>query len=255
MFIGVDLAWGQRARTGLAAVDDSGRLMSVTQRVSDDAIVTWFDDWHGEPVIAGFDAPIVVPNPTGSRPCEKLVGRYFGRYQASCHPANRSNPAFAHGSRAQHLADRLGLDVNPYASASRVALEVYPHTALVSVFELPRILRYKNKPGRDVALLRAEMMRLVAMLESLADAAVPLDVTTAPEWHQIRQAVDTATRKVDLSKVEDSLDSVVCAYVALLTARTPHAVRVLGNWRDGYIVTPVTQAMGQRIDSDLAAVR
>ena len=53
---------------------------------------------------------------TGNRPCERLIGRYFGRYQAFCHSANTSNPHFAGRSRALRIAQALNLAVDPDSS-------------------------------------------------------------------------------------------------------------------------------------------
>src|SRR5680860_174592 len=114
MFVGVDLAWGQTAKTGLAALDDEGRLLSVTDAVTDEDITAYLQTWTEGPAVVAFDAPMIVNNETGNRPCERLVGRYFGRYHAFCHSANLSNPAFAAGTRAQRLAAVLHLDTVSY---------------------------------------------------------------------------------------------------------------------------------------------
>ncbi len=155
--LGVDLAWGSRARTGLAALDASGRLLDLRDVRTDEEIVDWVSTWAPGPCVVGIDAPIVVRNPTGARHCERLVTRYFGRHHAGAHPANTGNPAFAGGStRALRLAGVLGLDVDPRSASGRRSLEVFPHPATVALFELPSVVRYKDKPGRDLALLNRE---------------------------------------------------------------------------------------------------
>ncbi len=69
-YFGVDLAWGQRNRTGLAVLEAGGRLVdSSTARA--DAEITEFVRRHATTnVVAAVDAPLVVPNATGSRSCE-----------------------------------------------------------------------------------------------------------------------------------------------------------------------------------------
>ena len=58
------------------------------------------------------------------------------------------------------------------------------------------------------------------------------------DWQQLRRSVETATRKSELRRAEDPVDAVMCAYVALFSARRPDDVTVYGDVETGYIVTP-----------------
>jgi predicted RNase H-like nuclease len=249
-YVGVDLAWGQNGMTGLAAVDEHGQLVEVTRARTDGEILAWLEPVTAGPCLVAIDAPIVVRNATGSRPCEKLVGRYFGRYGASCHSSNTANAAFAAGTRALRLTSGLGLDIDPGATAERRAIEVYPHPAIVVLFGLPSVLRYKAKPGRDLALLRGELLRLLAFIETLEAGEVPLRVRDCAAWRQIRQSVEVSATKAALGQVEDSIDAVVCAHIARLADARPGQVRVLGTVSDGYILTPVTPQIAATIDAE-----
>ncbi|WP_198675860.1 DUF429 domain-containing protein [Kribbella monticola] len=239
-FVGVDLAWGQRGSTGLAVIDDSGVLREVATRQTDEEILAWLRPWTDGPCFVAFDAPLIVVNPSGKRLCERLIGQYFGRYGAHCHSANTANPSFADGSRALRLAEALGLEVDPTSTSVRRAAEVYPHPALVALFDLPRILQYKAKPGRDFNHLYAEMLRLAGYLESLADASPPLHLADNADWQSIRKNLDAATRKVDLKRLEDAIDGVVCAYIAWYATIHPTRTRTFGHPATGTILTPVT---------------
>jgi predicted RNase H-like nuclease len=249
LYVGVDLAWGPGV-TGLAAVDSTGDLVAATWMRTDAEILNWLAPRTAGPCLVAIDAPIVVRNATGNRPCEKLVGRYFGGYGASCHSANTVNPAFSGGTRALRLADSLGLDIDPGSAAERRAIEVYPHPAIVALFDLPSIVRYKDKPGRDLSFLRTETQRLLGLLEDLENAPVRLRARPCPAWNEIRCGVETAATKAALGRVQDSIDAVVCAYVARLAHLSPERVRILGTVRDGYILTPVTRRIAGRIDAD-----
>jgi predicted RNase H-like nuclease len=252
-FVGVDLAWGPRNRTGLAVLDGNGRLLDLRTAVTDQEILAWLRPWTAGPCLVAIDAPLVVPNASGQRRCESLVGRYFGRQQAFAHSSNRGNPHFAPVPRALGLADALDLDVDPQSPGARRAVEVYPHPALVSLFDLPVVLRYKNKPGRDLELLRSETLRLLDLMDGLATAAVPLVTAGAPagdEWRRIRQVVTGAGRKSELRRVEDGIDAVVAAYIALYATVAPEHVRVIGTGAEGYILTPVAPEVAVRIDRD-----
>ena len=191
--IGVDLAWGARAWTGLARLDGDGRLLEAFRVRSDEQIVHHVREWAGAAALVAIDAPLIVRNASGARPCERLMGRYFGRFHAAPYPANTENPAFRDGARALRLARALGLEVGPDSTAPRRAIEVYPHPAIVSLFDLPRVLTYKQKPGRDLAHLRAELLRLLDLLEGAARHDVPVFVADCPDWLAIRRQVETAT--------------------------------------------------------------
>jgi predicted RNase H-like nuclease len=108
----------------------------------------------------------------------------------------------------------------------------------VALFRLPRTLKYKAKPGRDVGQLKSQLLLLMDGLEALAAAAVPLHVVSHEGWVELRRKVETAQRKCELRRAEDPIDAVVCAYVALYAERCPTKVTIYGNLATGYIVTP-----------------
>jgi predicted RNase H-like nuclease len=249
-YVGIDLAWGARATTGLAVLDEAGDLLDVSAARSDEQVQDWLGRWAPGPCLVAIDAPLIVRNASGRRTCETLVTRHFARFHAGCHSSNTAMAHFADGGRALRLAGAAGLDMDPTSTADRRAIEVYPHPALVSLFDLPRILRYKSKPGRDLGLRRGELTRLLDLLEDLEQARPRMRVRRHPGWRDIRAAVAGAIRKADLDRVEDSVDAVVCAYVGLHFDGAPARRRVLGSFADGYIVTPVTPGMGAAIDAD-----
>ncbi|HVQ87135.1 MAG TPA: DUF429 domain-containing protein [Actinomycetes bacterium] len=249
-YLGVDLAWGPRATTGIAAVNASGELLHLAPVGPDDAIFALLRSWAPDACLIAFDAPLVVKNLTGKRDCERLVTKYFGGYNAGCHPSNLSMPHFAEGPRAMRICTELGLDFDPSSTSRRRAIEVYPHPAIVSLFNLSRIVQYKHKSGRSFEFLREESIRLIGMIESLQSAPVQLLVTAHPDWMSLRQSVEHATRKVELKRVEDCIDAVICAYVALLVDQAPDDLRVIGDMASGYIVTPVSAEVARAIDAD-----
>jgi predicted RNase H-like nuclease len=251
--VGADLAWGHRGGSGLAVLDEAGSLLALGRVRTDDEIDDWIRHEAPGPCLVAIDAPLVVRNPTGRRECERLVARHFGRTGAVCHPTNLANPRFADGGRGWALTRRLGLDLSGDAGAARRAVEVYPHAALVELFELPTVLRYKAKPGRDRESLRSETLRLADLVESLAAAAVPARVAEHPGWRSTRAEVAATPTKARLAALQDVLDAVVCAYVALLHHRAPHRTRALGTAADGLLVTPVRPATAARIDAEAAA--
>ena len=244
-FVGVDLAWGQRKPTGLAVLDESGRLVHLSAAGTDDEIVDALAPYVEGDCLVAIDAPLIVANATGNRPAEAALNKDFARFDAGAHPSNTGKPEFRGQPRGARLAARLGLDMNPRSGRARRAIEVYPHPATVALFRLGRTLKYKNKPGRDLAQLRSELVVLIGLLEGLASADLPLRVSghqadrhAATAWQALRSAVETAERKSELRVVEDQVDAVICAYVALVAARAPERTTTYGDFETGYVVTP-----------------
>ena len=237
-FLGVDLAWAGRNPTGVAVVDAAGNLVSVGAVRDDDQVLAALRPYTQGDCLVGFDAPLVVNNQTGQRPAETALNRDFRRFEAGAHPSNTGKPEFADGPRAARLARALDLDMDPRSSATRRAIEVYPHAATVALFRLERTLKYKAKPGRTLDRLKSELLLLMDGVERLAHAAVPLRVIGHEGWIDLRRAVVSAQGKSDLRRAEDPVDAVVCAYVALYAQRHPAGVTIYGDLATGYIVTP-----------------
>ena len=223
-FLGIDLAWGENNPTGLAVLDEEARLRHVSTVRTDAEIAAALAPYAAGRVVAGIDAPLVVTNPSGSRPAEQALSADFRRFHAATHPANTGKPEFADGTRGARVAERLGLTVH------ETALEVYPHAATVALFGLDRILTYKARPGRDLEHLRDQLLRLMELVEGV--------VATDDAWAALRAAVTGATRKSQLRAVEDQVDAVVCAYVAWYADRHPDRVTSYGAPESGVIVTP-----------------
>ena len=237
-FVGVDLAWGPNKPTGVAVLDDAGRLVEVTAGQHDEEIVAALEPYVGGPCVVGIDAPLVVHNATGNRPCEAALNRDFARFDAGTHPSNTGKPEFSDVPRGARLAERLGLDIDPDSAADRRAIEVYPHPATVALFRLGRTLKYKHKAGRSLTQLRGALLDLMHRLEGLADAPAPLKLVHHDGWKALVAKVEQAERKADLRRVEDQVDAVVCAYVALFATREPARTTTYGDFETGYIVTP-----------------
>ncbi|WP_145225161.1 DUF429 domain-containing protein [Rudaeicoccus suwonensis] len=237
-FVGLDLAWGERNRTGIAVLDDAGVLRHLLSVRSEAEIVEGIAAYVGGGCLVGLDAPLVVPNENGNRRAERELNRDFAAFDAGAHPSNRANPAFRESTRGARICAQLGLDMDPDSKGRLRALEVYPHPATVALFGLGRTLKYKNKPGRSIDQLRSELLALTGLLESLSTASPALQLLSHRGWRELVESVQAATRKAQLRYAEDQVDAVVCAYVVLLRQRRPESITTYGDFTDGYIVTP-----------------
>jgi predicted RNase H-like nuclease/ppGpp synthetase/RelA/SpoT-type nucleotidyltranferase len=241
-FVGVDLAWGEKKPTGLAVLDADGKLVHLSAQRDDASILAALEPYVQGRCLVAVDAPLVVANASGNRPCEAALNRDFRRFEAGAHPSNTGKPEFAGTPRGARVADALGLDIDPASRARRRAIEVYPHPATVALFGLGRTLKYKNKPGRPLAELQAELLRLTGYLEGLSSAEPPMRVAGSDDWRALVHAVEQARRKSELRVAEDQVDAVVCAYVALFATRKPELTTTYGDLATGYIVTPTLPA-------------
>lgn len=227
--VGLDLAWSHGRPTGVAAVDRTGRVLASGTVLGDDEILAWVAS-AGEPLVVGIDAPVVVRNPTGMRDAEREIGRAFSRYGAGPYPSNRSLPLFD-PPRAEVLATRAGWSTDAGVAATQerpLAIEVYPHPALVAWFELPRRLAYKRGAER-----RSELDRLCSLLETRRELA--LDEHS--RWPGLRRTV-TDGRGTALKAAEDEVDAIVCAHLAWLWHEVPGALQAYGSPESGVIAAP-----------------
>lgn len=237
MHAGIDLAWGRRARTGIAVVDAAGGLLASTAVHTDQEITDFLDPYAARLATVAVDAPLIVTNRIGQRPCERQIGVVFGRYGAGAHPSNTSNPQFD-PPRAAALAAAQGWKVDPAHvghPGSPVCLEVYPHPAMVGLFELPYTIPYKAKQGRDLPVLKAAFQ---VLLDAMERHFPELDLGSYERWAAVRAVAAGAQRKVDLERIEDELDAIVCAHLAWLWGNRPGALQVYGDVPSGYIVAP-----------------
>lgn len=237
-FVGVDLAWGHRSPTGVAVVDQGGALRYLGVAGDDDDVAARLEPFTRHDCLVAVDAPLVVTNPSGNRPCEAALNRDFRRFEAGAHPANTTLAWFADGGRGARLCAALGLELDPRSPAARRAIEVYPHAASVVLFGLDRTLKYKQKPGRELPHLRSELLLLMDHLETLRTADPTLEVSACPEWAVLKAGVRNAGRKSGLRRAEDPADAVLCAYIARFAAVRPGDVTVYGDPETGCIVTP-----------------
>lgn len=269
-FVGIDLAWGENRPTGVAVLTADGGLQFVGAALHDGEIIAAVSPYVQGECLVAIDAPLIVTNPTGQRPAERALNADFGGFDAGAHSANTGIPVFSSGVRGARIADALGLDMDPSSTASRRAIEVYPHPATVALFRLGRTVKYKHKPNRSFGLLQSELLRLVSLIEGLANVDVSMRVADNSDWARLRRVVEAAITKAELRRAEDPVDAVLCAYIARYATERPDDITIYGDFETGYIVTPTLppnlrpaprqlivepEKTGVGADSDLEEVR
>jgi predicted RNase H-like nuclease len=242
VIVGIDLAWGHRARTGIAVLNPAGELVALESVHTDDEIDAVIASFVSGPCVVGLDAPLLVTNPAGRRPCEAQLTRAFGPQHAGTYPSNTGLAPFADGGRAAALARRHGLDIDatiPSQPGQRRALEVYPHSAAVAVFDLDQVLKYKARKGRTLDSRKEALGRLLELIAGLATRPGLPPLTTSGRCAELSANIAAATTGAALRRLEDPIDAILCAYVGLLflAGRT----WIIGDSESGAIVTPAQE--------------
>lgn len=241
VFIGIDLAWKSSNPSGGAVIRD-GRLVAHTGGLGDNGEIVAFVAEHlaqtGGAVVA-VDAPLRVPNQTGSRLCDTALSADWRRFHAGALPANRERLAEDGVVRGEALTAELVRELRfaeaasiPRRTQARLVCEVFPHPAHIALFGLERILKYKRG---SVDERRAELTRYQTLLRGLRKAEPPLKGTK-----NLLVGVDVAgLRGRVLKEYEDTLDAITCAYVAAyLWEHGPKAAVSYGTLAEGSILVP-----------------
>ncbi|MEH2325540.1 MAG: DUF429 domain-containing protein [Nostoc sp.] len=241
-FIGIDLGWKSQP-SGLCClewIDGQLQLLDLDRKEAIADILAWIDKsvQPDEPAMIAVDAPTLIPNATGSRLADKLSHKYFGKYHAGCYPANKNLP----------FADRtinfgLELESRGFAHAptiepqklGRYQIEVFPHPAIVNLFNLERILKYKKGRLSD---RRLELIKLQNYLLNILPSLSPsLRLSCVGGSFPL----EIPTTGAALKATEDQLDSLICAYVAAYWWYWGEQRNlVLGDDTTGYIIIPQT---------------
>lgn len=253
-FIGVDLAWSSRNPTGLAALRWQNGAASLVEPLpearayTDHEIASYIGHIAATgSVVIAIDAPLTVPNLTGQRPGERALNAVFARFHAGAHPVNRARLAgYNNGTvRGEDLLVQLAtLDIRhdpvlaPHTQ-TRQAFEAYPHPAMVTLFKLDKVLKYKAKPRLSheerLVAFRQYQHHLWCLREMIP--AVTLPESLLSEIHLTKKGRALKT-------YEDQLDAVFCAYIAFYYwwwgATRCH---IFGNLQHGYIVAPIERTL------------
>ena len=238
-FIGIDLGWKSQP-SGLCClelVDLNLNLLDLDRLEAISDVFVWLDNCVQlqDSAIVAVDAPTIIPNLTGSRLPDKLTHKYFGRYHAGCYPANLglafADRTVGFGLELENRSFSHAPEITPQ-KLGRYQIEVFPHPAIVELFKLPLILKYKK--GR-ILERRLELIKLYKYIVDVLPTFTPaLNLNS----HPVLFAEIPTTGKA-LKALEDKLDSLICAYVgAYWWYWGKERNIVLGDRANGYIVIP-----------------
>lgn len=245
-FIGLDLGW-TTGPTGLCCLQfqtQNLQIIDITRITEIENILTWIDTQTPtpQPAIIAVDAPTLIFNQTGMRQPYNLAHKHFGKYHAGCYPANLNRP-FA----TRTIALGIALETRGFIHAptiepqktGRYQIEVYPHPAIINLFQLNKILKYKkgNLEERKKELTKLQNH----ILETLTKIEPKLNLTPTQKTQEIFSDLTKLTGQ-KLKAIEDQLDALICAYIAAHWWYWGHQKNlVLGDQTTGYIIIPTTK--------------
>jgi predicted RNase H-like nuclease len=238
-FIGIDLGW-KTGESGLCFLEWNNshlQVMDITRRLSLAEILDWLENRvsSDEGAMIAVDAPLLIPNATGTRLCDRLTHQYFGRYHAGCYPANLGRPFAERTVRFGKNLETRGFNHAPTMESQKIGryqIEVFPHPAMIHLFQLSRILKYKKG---NLAEKKAELQKLQHYIQTILPNLTPaLDLTDFPLL-----TLPLSLTGKQLKAIEDQLDSLICAYIgAYWWYWGTEKNWVLGDRETGYIVVP-----------------
>lgn len=115
---------------------------------------------------------------------------------------------------------------------------MYPHPGMVELFGLEKTLKYKARRDRPSAVRWEEFERLKGLLASLARGEPAMEADRLLAGVTVR-----GLRGRELKRVEDLLDALFCAHIALhLWYWGKTGYRCFGDLNTGYILVPVQPA-------------
>lgn len=235
-FLGLDLGWTPRDSSGgtvLEPVDGGVRLVSAESLRAHEDTLRWITRNRGRSgCIAAVNAPIIVENLSGARPCDKLLQEHFGRFRIDEYSNNTVSAS--HPRTMGRALQRMGFEPNPSAEGDRL-LETHTQAAQVMLFGVDRPVRTKSGPIGARKEGVARLRELIA--ERLLQGELPL--VASPALDQLMSLHLPDLNGTRLGELEERIDALIVGYVAAWFAlRGGDQCAFLGDLERGYILLP-----------------
>jgi len=232
LIVGIDLAWGDKKSDGVCFIEArraSACVKGFAYPRGDEELLACLRPavTVSKRILLTIDGPIICPNQTGTRPVDRLTHTLFHREHAACHPANSTK--CPRPPRVLQKLRTIGLEAGwDLTEGEKLAAEIYPHPAMVRLFKLPRIVKYKK--GK-VAERRREFRRLQNLIRKLLSAQFP--------FLQLNNEAKTLLRQPWSKPVEDKTDALFCALIGLWHWHyRGRRSQVIGDLKTGFILLP-----------------
>ena len=251
-FLGVDLAWKDGNRSGVALLGGQRFPLRLREtphtRAQHRGVLEWIEGHVAHhPASVGIDAPLLGLG-AGRRAGDNEVSSAFGRFHASTHspPRYPGLEGFTRALLVDYQLDSFGPGWRP-ANGRPAIREVYPNALQVLLFGLDR------PPGRTIVKYKRQRFRgkrawvekgLRPFVDRCAGALGGRYVVTGdPAWQAlVAERPRVSMSGPELKDLEDRWDAVLCALGAALEFLRPGSMRFYPDtteaWRGGYILAP-----------------
>lgn len=202
--------------------------------------------------LVAIDQPTVVPNAEGSRPVDRVAASLISYVGGGVQPANRSKAnMFGDGAPIWGFLSESKAVQDPFqaraANSGHFLIEAFPALALPALRAC--FAQRKGAPKYNPAnkkKFRLEDWQSVSCV--VLKKAEEFGIHELVEWANCMRALP----KPNKSK-QDLLDSSICALIGLIwRAAQPEASSMIGDTEKGYMVTPVSDRVRQRLKSAAA---
>lgn len=240
IYVGIDLAWTNKRPSGLCILNDFGQILFwETALLGDKDIVDIIQKYNNATLQIAIDAPLVVPNENGSRPCDRLFrkhrvhGHALGIFVSNRTFLNKTYGMIRGEILTQTLLDHFpecSLTAIPTKSASCI-IETFPTALVYGLFPELTPIEHKVKNKKPYAHYQHDMKRLLDSIEGiLKEHNNPSTfLEQVEEW---RKEINKKNHK----HIEDAVDGFLCAYGLYLMDNGQAKVVSFGDVKNGFIV-------------------
>lgn len=235
-YLGLDLGWTPRDSSGgvvMEATEDGVRVITAESLRSHEDTLRWItrNRGRGSCTIA-INAPIIVENLSGARPCDRQLLEHFSRFRIDEYANNTVSAS--HPRTMGRALMRMGFDPNPQSEGDRI-VETHTQAAQVLLFGVDRPVRLKSGP---IGARKEAVDRLRELIEEKLYSGSP-QLHMNNELEQLMGAHLPDLNGTRLGELEERLEAMVCAYIASFLGQAgAEACAFLGNLDTGYILLP-----------------
>ena len=237
--LGIDLAWQSEGNSsGIAIGKLQGGLLFLEQiypnvvRVEEVVNIV-----KSVPNLGGvaIDAPLIIRNSCGQRPCEHALSKvYGGKRNAGAHSSNLNLYPSASSIKLSEWIELNGLKHMGSPEFEKWQLECYPHPAIIELFGLEERLKYKKGKAEQKRAGQICLAQYIRTLESYP--SLPFLISSGCNMYLDSKHI-RELQGARLKSNEDALDAIVCLFIAGLYA-IGQPMTIFGDLESGYIVVP-----------------
>jgi predicted RNase H-like nuclease len=258
LLIGFDSAWTAQnsgAIIGVLRSDDGtfcelGPPQIADYRLAQAAITAWQVEFAPEATIILLDQPTIVPNATGQRPVENIVGAIVGLRYGGMQPANTSKMAmFGAEAPIWPFLNWFDGTANPLeADASTNVFETYPVLTMIALNWTQPDLSPQGRPAGRLPKYNPERNKTFSLSDWQYVCGHASAAFSDRGLMEIVQWIDGSALKAPPRKCDqDGLDACICLLVALHLAEGKDCLMV-GDLQTGYIVVPHSVELHTELD-------